>query len=219
MRDPYDVLGISRGSSDEEITAQYRKLAKKYHPDLNPNDPVAAEKMAEINAAYDQIKSGQADYQTQQQTYSQNYSDPYNYSTYNFYDFFGFNQRHSQRTDLDSARLFIQSGNYREALYILNQIDNRNAQWYYYSAYANYYTNNRLTALQHAQRAVQLDPNNVYYQQLLTQIRSGQRAYSQHSYNYRNTRATSLLVYLIASVICWIFGGNTCCYFPCCFCI
>ena len=61
MKDPYEVLGISRGASDEEVTKAYRKLAKKYHPDLNPDDPVAAEKMAEINAAYDMIKSGKAD--------------------------------------------------------------------------------------------------------------------------------------------------------------
>ena len=61
MKDPYEVLGISRDASDEEVTKAYRRLAKKYHPDLNPDDPVAAEKMAEINAAYGMIKSGKAD--------------------------------------------------------------------------------------------------------------------------------------------------------------
>ena len=57
-RDPYQVLGVSPGASDEEVTKAYRKLAKKYHPDLNPGDASAAEKMSEINAAYDQIKNG-----------------------------------------------------------------------------------------------------------------------------------------------------------------
>ena len=50
-QDPYKVLGLSPGASDEEVTKAYRKLAKKYHPDLNPNDKEVAKKMSEINAA------------------------------------------------------------------------------------------------------------------------------------------------------------------------
>ena len=50
-QDPYKVLGVSPGASDEEIKKAYRELTKKYHPDLNPGDPHAAEKMNEITAA------------------------------------------------------------------------------------------------------------------------------------------------------------------------
>ena len=41
MRDPYEVLGIQRGASDEEIKKAYRAKCKRWHPDLNPNDPTA----------------------------------------------------------------------------------------------------------------------------------------------------------------------------------
>lgn len=52
MRDPYEVLGLSPGASDDEIKAAYRKLAKKYHPDLNGGSATAEAKMKEVNEAY-----------------------------------------------------------------------------------------------------------------------------------------------------------------------
>jgi DnaJ-class molecular chaperone len=53
MRDPYDVLGLQKTADDAAIRAAYRKLAKRYHPDLNPGKADAAEKFKEINAAND----------------------------------------------------------------------------------------------------------------------------------------------------------------------
>ena len=52
MRDPYEVLGIPQGASDDEIKAAYRRLAKKYHPDLNGGSAEAEAKMKEVNEAY-----------------------------------------------------------------------------------------------------------------------------------------------------------------------
>lgn len=57
MNDPYSVLGVSRDASEEDIKKAYRRLAKQYHPDLNPGNAEAARKMNEINAAYEQIKN------------------------------------------------------------------------------------------------------------------------------------------------------------------
>ena len=58
MMDPYQVLGVSRGASDEEIKKAYRTLSRKYHPDANINNPnkaQAEEKFKEVQQAYDQI--------------------------------------------------------------------------------------------------------------------------------------------------------------------
>lgn len=55
--DPYKVLGVERDASKEEIKRAYRKKAKEYHPDLHPDDPHAAEKMNEINEAYDMLQN------------------------------------------------------------------------------------------------------------------------------------------------------------------
>lgn len=55
MRDPYTILGVTKGASEAEIKKAYRGLAKKYHPDQNKNDPKAKEKFAEANQAYEII--------------------------------------------------------------------------------------------------------------------------------------------------------------------
>lgn len=88
MRDPYEVLGVSRDASQDEIKKAYRKLAKKYHPDLNPGDEQAAKKMSEINQAYDQIQNPSKYQQTYSNPYSQQgYSNSYSNMNGNFNGF------------------------------------------------------------------------------------------------------------------------------------
>jgi DnaJ-class molecular chaperone len=53
MRDPYDVLGVQRAADAAAIKSAFRKLAKKHHPDANKSDPTAAQRFAEVNAAYE----------------------------------------------------------------------------------------------------------------------------------------------------------------------
>ena len=56
MNDPYSILGVSSAATDEEISRAYRKLARQYHPDLNPGNAYAESRMKEINSAYEAIK-------------------------------------------------------------------------------------------------------------------------------------------------------------------
>ncbi len=53
MRDPYEILGVSKGASEADVKSAYRRLAKKLHPDANKHDPKAASRFAELNAAYE----------------------------------------------------------------------------------------------------------------------------------------------------------------------
>lgn len=82
ISDPYSVLGISKDASKEEIKKAYRKKAKEYHPDLHPDDPVAAQKMNEINEAYDMLNNPEK-YQTRQQgSQSHTYQNSYGNTGY-----------------------------------------------------------------------------------------------------------------------------------------
>ena len=166
IQDPYKVLGLSYGASEEEVTKAYRKLVKKYHPDLHPGDQEAAKKMQEINEAYDQIKNGTINNNA---NYSENNNSYTNNNGTNLYEV---------------ARHYIRARAYMEALNVISQINDKTAEWYYLSSIANYYTNNKITALNHAKIAVQMEPNNPYYQQLLSQIQFGARTYNTQSSAY-----------------------------------
>ena len=67
---------------------------------------------------------------------------------------------------------------------VFSEIQDKTAEWYYLSSIANYYTGNRITALNHAKTAVQMEPNNLRYQELLQQLQDGGNVYREQSRAY-----------------------------------
>lgn len=168
INNPYKVLGVPEGASEEECAAAYKKLAKKYHPDLNPDNPAAAEKMAEINAAYDQIKSGN----TSGNTYGRSA-----YGAGSSYDYYR-QRRYSSGASPDyytAAAQFINNRQFSQAMNVLNNIGDRTAQWYYLAAVANMGLGDQRLALSYIQQACAMEPNNYTYQSVYSQIRNGIR--------------------------------------------
>ena len=167
--DPYQVLGLQRGASDEEVKRAYRQLAKKYHPDMNPGDAHAAKMMNDINAAYDQIKN------PPKQTTTQHDYDP-------FAGWYRQQQAHqNQSNEYVVAWRYIQSGSYQEALYVLNTIPamQRTAEWYYFSAIANTNLGNRVLGYEQINQACRMDPDNIQYQMTRDQIEHHGQVYQE----------------------------------------
>ncbi len=214
--DPYKVLGVSPDASDEEIKRAYRRLAKKYHPDLNPGDQEAARKMQEVNAAYEQIKNPEKNTQ----------SGPTGYgSGGGYYDPFGGYRQQQQRSYggqsaggqsagdqyQQAAYQYIRFGRYQEALNALNSTRERNARWYYLSALANDGLGNQVTALEHIRKAVSMDPGNEEYMEALRQIENGGAAYRQQAGHFRGfsmggSPCMNLCLCYLAQMLC--FGGR-----------
>lgn len=199
MRDPYEVLGVSRTASQEEIKAAYRALAKKYHPDQYADHPladVAAEKMKEVNDAYDSIVSGAANAGSYRQTAYQTGGTINDYST---------------------VRSFVSLGRIDEAESILEQIDPnaRDAEWYFLKGQCNYQRGWLDQAYTYFTTAYNMNPHNPDYQRMYDTIRQ------QRSGGFRTGRTSrggadvcSICQGLLcADCCCECMGGDL---IPCC---
>ena len=228
-RDPYSVLGLGPTATNDAVKSAYRRLAKKYHPDLNPGSREAEQKMKEINEAYDMIvnhkwdpnassyqNSGyQGGYGGQRSGYNRGYADPFEGFGFGGFGFGGYGSQgaYGQReesADLRAVRNYINSGHYDEALHLLGTISVRDAYWFYLSALANEGAGNRITALDHAKKALSMEPGNMEFRQLVNRL-DGTGASGQYGRNFTMPRGglSSLLICLFFNLCCG--RGIFCC--------
>ena len=138
MRDPYEVLGVSRTATEDEIKAAYRALARRYHPDRYANDEAGAkaaeEKMKEINEAYDAILHNRAG-------------------------------GGSSASDFASIRAMINGGRFAEAELALDRMPPtaQNAEWHYLKALLLARRGWQNDALREIETACMMDPSNAEY--------------------------------------------------------
>ena len=193
--DPYKVLGIAPGATDEEIKRAYRNLSRKYHPDANVNNPdraQAEEKFKEVQMAYDQIMK------QKQQGYS--YGSGYGSSA------------SGESVEMQAAANYIRNRCFKEALHVLDGISDRTARWYYYSAIANAGSGNNVTAKEHASQAVNMEPSNMEYRQLQQQLEFGGTWYQSRGGEYERPYSGSsgwCMSMLLLNLLC-----NCCCFRP-----
>lgn len=204
MRDPYEVLGVPRSATQEQVKAAYRELAKKYHPDRFIDSPLAEnanKKMQEINEAYDAIISGNRG----DSSYSgPGYAGQYSYNTY------------------QQVKELMQMNRLQEAEEALERMDRnfRDAQWYYLKGQINYKRGWTDQAYTYFSMAYKMEPSNAEYRHAFENMnmqRSGGFRTSQNRNSHRsgdNCDGCDICQGLIcADCCCECMGGDL---IPCC---
>ncbi|MBQ8813234.1 MAG: J domain-containing protein [Lachnospiraceae bacterium] len=210
MIDPYQVLGVERSATDDEIKKAYRKLSRKYHPDANINNPNAAQaemKFKEVQQAYEQIVreregGGRGGY-------------GYSYENRGY----SYQGTGDDAVKMQAAANYINNRYYREALNVLSQVAVHDGRWYFFSALANAGLGNNVLAKEQARQALSLEPDNWEYQNLVNRLEGLGSWYSDMGSMYGHTMQMDqsccsrlCLAYTLCNCCC--MGGSMpiCCF-------
>ena len=161
MKDPYEVLGVPHGASEEEIKKAYRELARKYHPDNYENNPLAdlaEEKMKEINEAYDTLTRG-APASSGSTSSSRGTS--------------------GGSAEFAQVRMLIQRGQLDRAEAMLDGFSTHSAEWYYLRGVIAQRRGWMDEAAQNFRIAVSMDPSNMEYRSAANSAGGGYQPYRQ----------------------------------------
>jgi molecular chaperone DnaJ len=213
MKNPYEILGVREGASQDEIKQAYRELVKKYHPDRyddNPLKDLAEDKMREINEAYEYLLNNSGS--------SNSYSSGNSYSGggYGNNGYGGGNGNNS----FQRVRDFIQRRDFKEAEDELNRINIKNAEWYFLRGMISVNRGWYSQGYQDVQTAVNMEPSNFEYREALNRLQSNNRSYNTYSSQNNNYRRGSnddmcqmLSCLCCSDQLCECMGGDliSCC--------
>lgn len=206
MTDPYQILGVTPNASDDEVKKAYRNLCRKYHPDKNPGNQAAEDMFKIVQEAYetimDQRKNGGA-------------AGGYRTGGYGGFGYGAGQPGGPEATYYQAAVNYINSGSFSQALNVLAQIKNRNAQWYYLSAIANSGIGNNYVAQEQARTAASMEPGNMYYSALVNNLSGGAYRYNnmQQPYGSNTQGMGSFCTQLCMLNLCFnaCCDGDACC--------
>jgi molecular chaperone DnaJ len=209
MTDPWKVLGVRQGSSDDEVKKAYRNLVKKYHPDRFQDTAakeLANEKLKEINEAYEAITSGGV-------RGGQSGGGSAGFGDFTASGSQAFRQ---VRTNLQMRRV-------DEAERILDQMSERNAEWHFLRGVCYSYRGWYAMARENIAQAVNLEPANAEYQTALAQLDNSGQGFQQYGSPFGRNRGgvagtgmstCDMCTCAICSDCCCESMGGDC--IPCC---
>ncbi len=201
MKDPYEVLGVSKNATDDEIKNAYRELARKYHPDNytdNPLSDLAGEKMKEINEAYDAIVNMRRGSSKKSGGYNGNYSGS---------------------TNFPEIRSLINQNRLEQAQELLDGVppQSRDAEWYFLNGTVLYRRGWFDQAYTSFATAVRMNPQNPEYQNAMhnAQRQSGAQynPYRGGAYGGGCNTCDVCNSLICADCCCECMGGDL---IPCC---
>ena len=172
VRNPYEVLEIKEGASEEEIKRAYREQVKKYHPDQyqdNPLSKLAEEKLREVNEAYEYLTGkGQ----------SSKASNGWSGRSANTASNTG-----GGSDSFNQVRMYINNGNIVQAESLLESIGNKNAEWFYLRGLIFMKKGWYNEAVMNIKQAVNMDPSNFEYRSTLNKMNTNNNMYRGNATN------------------------------------